>query len=258
MKPGKDTISFVESYQEKIDRLLKQATAEIVITSSYHGFDAGHIEESYVDFDLAVYDPSQALTIAELYVQFIHKLQGEQAFDGLAFIKKNDEESSNTIGALQLATQISTHPLVWLPYIVVRLDKDIPFERIKFQHGSKSQHDSLYHTATIKRSQLLSNMNYLLITDHISGGSEIVEAIQVLESFGAKVSHVITFTIRTDLFNSDERTKAFLKDHNVQLIGLRPVSPDEKGKLKPQPDVFRFGTSGPGIVPVRGLEYSSK
>jgi orotate phosphoribosyltransferase len=201
--------------------LFRAAFEDIVATASPHGLESGAIvREKYTDLDIAVRDPIQALEWAEVYAAIITEIRTRRAVDGLAFLKKDDVTSSNTIGALLLAALISTHPSLLLPYLVVRLDKDIPHERLKFPDAADL-------------STILSGLTFLVVTDHITGGGEIVATVQALEDYGARVNDVVTATVRRDILAASLHTQAFLNDRHIEVSSLAETEAqsDEHGNV---------------------------
>lgn len=176
-----------------------------VVVSTPHGLDSGQIvTEDYIDFDLAVRDPYHAARIASLYALVVSRIKRDVTVDSLAFIKKDDTTASNTIGAISLAALIATREEVWRPYVIVRLDKDIPHERIKFHDASNY-------------SELLRGLNFVLVTDHISRGREIMKAVKTLWSYDATVTGIISYSCRRDLFSRSDEIQE-LKDRDINVF----------------------------------------
>jgi orotate phosphoribosyltransferase len=197
-----------QSWRDEISYLAASVLRDIVVVATPHGLDGGIIvKEQYLDFDLTIRDPVISLDVCQLYVDVIMLIRTKLVIDGLAFIKKDDAASSNTIGAIQLATLITTHREVQLPHIVVRLDKDIPHERVKFHN-------------VVNYSSLLDGKSFVIITDHISRGFEILDTISSLESYGGRVAAVISFTRRRDIFAKNEHVKQELGKKNIELYCL--------------------------------------
>lgn len=203
-KPISALTSDIEEQRRERQLLLKAIARAIHKTATPHGLHSARIvTDDYFNFDVTVRDPADGQAVAEAYAQLLADVQRDRPLHNLAFIKKNDTLSSNTIGALMLAGLISTHPDVWLPYVVVRLDRDIPRDRIKLRTASADE-------------PVLSGRKFAVVTDHISQGDEVLEAVGVLTSLGATVTDVVTFTCRTDLYEPGQ-VKKFFETNDVRV-----------------------------------------
>lgn len=199
-------------HQAALEWEAEQLIASIVTVATPHALEGGHIQyEDYIDFDLLVRTPDQAQDVASRYSRAIQQARQSQHANALAFIQKDYAESSNTVGALQLAALVSTDRRVWLPYVVVRLDKDVPHDRIKF-HGD------------INRSTELRGYDFIVVTDHISHGSEVLDTLHTIRDFGGSTACVVTYTIREDLWEMGPVRPQFA-EQGVEVYWLAAARP---------------------------------
>ncbi len=200
------------------------------VRSCVHGLHGGAVEKAYVDFDLLVEDPTQASEVAGLFARFIVGLREYEDPTLLAFLKKNDEESRNTVGALLLAAKIASSDGVQLPYKVVRLDSEIQHQRMKFERG----------VGPLERA--LSGERVVLISDHSSRGTEVIDALDTLAEYDAKVIAVAVLTRIKHLFEESKAQQVFA-ERGVEFVYFFDVlpppddQPDALPRVVPNPSI---------------------
>jgi orotate phosphoribosyltransferase len=152
-----------------------------VITGSRRGFRSGLIKESYFDFDLYLQEPGHIDRAVDLYVAALMWLREQDAIELVAFVKKNDVDDNNTVGVLPLAAAICCDERLWLPQVIVRLDRP-PLDRVKV-HVAEGTSQPLKGTPTA------------VLVDHVTTGGELLEAVESLRILGADVKYVVTFAV---------------------------------------------------------------
>jgi hypothetical protein len=156
---------------------IKTTTSSLILDDQamvgcVRGSTGDTMRSSYFDFDIYARDPGQVNRVVELFTQAIEKLDFVKEINLLAFIKKNDIDDSKTIGLLPLAAAISTDERVWLPYITVRLGR-IGYDKIKINRN-------------IEYSNALRGKHVLVLTDHVTKGAELEEAVRAVTDSGGK------------------------------------------------------------------------
>ena len=154
-----------------------------VIKTSRRGYKSGLTDKYYVDFDNLTSDPSIAKNAVDQYVKKLDDISKYGKIDYLAFLQKN----TGTAGALKLSGALSI--VSEIPTILIRPSKEISFDKIKVPSQP-----------TNKRNEQLLGSNVVIITDHTTTGGEIIDAVNIIENNGGKVTGAITYTVRTDRF----------------------------------------------------------
>ena len=158
-------------------------------------FDQGYQRESFSDFDSCTEDAKDVKVIASLFSDVISKIKEQHKFDYLFFL---DKEGKSTIGAIKLAGLLSY--FTGKPNLIIRLDHDIVTTRLKISSEKKRK----------------EHKSGILIVDHISTGKEVVDAINIAEASGKKITDIISFTILTN--NFQEKYKIEKKE--IKIYGL--------------------------------------
>jgi hypothetical protein len=159
-----------------------------VLSGSQRGYRVGFIKPVYFDFDQYVRDPGYMMKVTQFYISVITCLMRKGTVDLLAFLKKNDIDDQSTLGVLPLIGLICTDPDIWLPHIVVRADRMLPHDRIKLDVATDRLHS-------------LEGRVVVIITDHVSSGDELYQAILDVKAYGASVSDAVAFSVWKDLFD---------------------------------------------------------
>lgn len=154
-----------------------------VIKTSWRGYLSGLTDKYYVDFDNLTSDPSTAKNVVDQYVGKLDEISKHRTINYLAFIQKD----IGTVGALKISGALSI--VSEIPSILIRPSKEISFDKIKIPSKPIN-----------KRNEQLLNSNVVIITDHITTGKEVLDAVNTVENNGGKVTGVIAFTVRTDRF----------------------------------------------------------
>jgi orotate phosphoribosyltransferase len=163
---------------------------------------AGIPETYYIDFDLIINDPYRCEEVAKLYAANILDISREDSIDLLGFLEKS---GGGTSGAIRLAGFISS--LTHIPNVLVRLARELEYEQIKLPP---------IEGKTLR--QRMTGMKVAIVTDHITTGMELLDAVDAVEYNGGKVINVIAYTMRTDLVRKTEFTS-----RQVRLISLHPL-----------------------------------
>ena len=164
-----------------------------VIKQSTHLYRKGLKEKFYFDFDNLTTDSINCRKITELYCKKIEKIKKSKDVDYLAFIEK---ASGGTVGAIRFAAAISI--FTELPNITIRLAKEISYERVKFNPPEK-----------------LKGLIGLIITDHITTGTEVLLAVDAIEENEGKISDIVTYALRVDKVNRNEFEKRNINLHFI-------------------------------------------
>jgi len=159
-----------------------------VLCGSLRGFRGGYSRSAYFDFDQYIRDPGHMVKATQYYVLILSYLVSKRGLDLLAFVKKNDMDDTNTLGVIPLIGLICSDPSLRLPHVVVRLDRLLPHDRIKLDTARG-------------RSRALEGRLVAVITDHVSRGEELYQAIVALKQYGAEVTDAVTFSVWKDLFD---------------------------------------------------------
>ncbi|MCD4845165.1 MAG: hypothetical protein K8R25_11835 [Methanosarcinales archaeon] len=175
------------------------------IKSSIRGFKSGIYDNYYIDFDIITSDPLQAKNVVEQLTYKINDIKTKQRIDYLGFLEKRIK---GTIGALQASLAISV--MTGIPHIIIRLSKELDFDRIKIPNRS-----------SLTRNSQLSGLNVVLITDHITTGNEIIKSVDTIRNNGGTVSDVITYTVRLDKLNHKK-----FEDRNLELHSIYKIPDD--------------------------------
>lgn len=188
------------------DKAMKKY-GELVLTlvdgigSSRHLLKGGKQDALFFDFDFVVEDPSTCKKIAEWFcdkIQQVAEYHGEKP-DFLAFIEK---DGIGTVGALRLSSLISS--LTGIPNIVVRLIRELPYERIKI--SKKYQ---------VENRQRLKGKNVLIISDVTTTGTELLDATKEVKANGGNVAGAIVYLSRCTI-----ETQNKLQDKGTTLYAL--------------------------------------
>ncbi len=134
---------------------------------------SGILSSHYIDFDNMTIDPFKAEDIVLLYSYKINEIIEKHPVDFLAFIEKAD---GGTTGTLKMSIAISIKTKI--PNISLRMGKELAREKLKMPYDMNSR----------------KGLKYILITDHISSGQEVLKSIKVIEENGGKVTDLITYT----------------------------------------------------------------
>lgn len=178
-----------------------------------HAYRSGLVEDYYFDFDNIVCDPVRCELVAKWYIGEIKKLS--ESANYLIFLDK--EEGSGTIGAITLAGVISIE--TGIPYILVRLGKEIPSERVKFP------------VPTNKKEEVLKNLSGVLISDHCTFGDELLRAAEAIASVGGHIKHIIVYSYRKDKLEQNKFNEK-IKDKQIRFNGFMPLG--EKPPVRPE------------------------
>jgi orotate phosphoribosyltransferase len=181
------------------ERLINEARAPGVYRSSPLLSSSGQQIEVYHDFDLLVTDPLNSKDAVELFSDEIRRIRidFEPDLSLLGFIDKK----ANTTGAIALAGAISIE--TGIPYVPIRLWKDLPSERVKLP------------STDIGRpvSQKLLGEKLALITDHSTTGTELLDAVDAVDSLGGTVTDVISYTLNEALFAEEDFRSRGIRVH---------------------------------------------
>lgn len=182
-----------------------------VIKSSFHAYKGGAQAQFFSDFDSVVTDPLRASDVVLLYCDVIEEIMRLKRVDGLVFIEKaaekDDVVGGGTIGAIQLATDISR--CVLLPFISVRSYKSLVAERIK-----------LATSAERTKATELAEASLIMVTDHCTSGTEALEAADIVEAHGGHVTDLVVYTLWPQRFRWDEFRQRDIEVHPlVELPG---------------------------------------
>lgn len=178
-----------------------------------HAYRSGLTEDYYFDFDNIVCDPVRCELVAKWYISEVKKLS-ERA-DYLIFLDK--EEGSGTVGAITLAGVISIE--TGIPYILVRLGKEIPPERVKFP------------VPTNKKAEALRELSGVLISDHCTFGDELLRAADAIAVVGGHVKNIIVYSYREDKLKQSKFYEE-IEPREIRFNGFMPLS--EKPPIRPE------------------------
>jgi len=167
-------------YIESRHRLAFAFNDSSIVRQSKHRLRGGEEATFYFDFDIATNDPQSCADIVRNYSAKILEITTKRKIDFIAFVEKMGRA---TVGAIRLAGAISID--VGIPSFIIRLGKELPFERIK-----------LYGRRGTPANQKLLGFNIVLITDHMTSGSEALQAVEAIEAVGGQLSDVISYTLK--------------------------------------------------------------
>lgn len=194
------------SYGEMLSRYekgrRKYFSSPGVVKTSEHMLKRGW-GEYYVDFDNATFDPTAAEDITYKYANELRKILTKKPIHYLGFIEKHE----GTAGAIKISVAVSI--LTGVPNILIRPYKDIEFERIKIPPKT-----------TKTRGKQLEGSKIVLITDHCTTGTEVLECANIVKENGGKVTDVITYTSRPKI---KENLEKFEKE-GIEFHSIYPVS----------------------------------
>jgi len=205
---------------KKLETFFREGWA---IKQSTHLYRKGLKEKFYFDFDNLTTDPINCREITELYCKEIEEIRKLRDIDYLAFIEK---ASGGTIGAIRFAAAISI--FTELPNITIRLAKEISYERVKFNPPEK-----------------LKGLIGLIITDHITTGTEVLLAVDAIEENEGKISDVVTYVLRVDRVNRNEFQRRNINLHPIYgLIGKEGDTLSSSFRVIPYEKLkYEFSTS---------------
>jgi len=164
-------------------------------------------EGYYIDFDIIVNDPQRIETVTRLYAKSIKNIPFERKPTLLCFIEKN---SGGTVGAIRIAGYLSV--LTDITNFTLRLSKMIEDEQVKIRPFLDEYDDS--------KGGKLRNSKITIITDHITSGKEVLNAIDVIEYNGGTVTDVIAYTVKK------KRLDPRFIEKNIRIISIFD-EPDE-------------------------------
>lgn len=192
---------------KRVEERAMKKYAELVLTmvegigSSRHLLKGGKQDDLFFDFDFVVEDP---LTCQKLAEQFCDKIRqvteyyGEKS-DLLAFIEK---DGIGTVGALRLSSGISS--LTGIPNIVIRLTRELPYERIKISRKHR-----------VGNRQRLKGKNVLIISDVTTTGTELLDAAKEIKANGGRIAGAIVYFSRCTI-----ETQKKLQERGITLYAL--------------------------------------
>jgi orotate phosphoribosyltransferase len=186
--------------KERINDIFERARnyfrLEGVVKMSTHLYRSGLGAPWYVDFDNIANDPVRCREATLLYAHTIEEIMRLRNVDFLGFIDKSE---GGTVGTIRLAGAISI--LTDIPSVAIRPGKDISHERLKIplQKGRIGENRACQATC-------------IILTDHCTTGSEVIESIRAAESNGVKVTDIIAYT-RSSEFDSQEFTQKGIEFH---------------------------------------------
>lgn len=182
-----------------------------VVKQSTHVFRRGGQKPYYVDFDELIHDPYIAEQIVQLFSVKIMEISNQRQIDLLGFINKY---SKGTIGALSIAGAISIFTRI--PRINIRLNKNAVSERVK-AHPEVGK----------SKREALGGAKVLVVTDHVTGGNELLNAIDSVEYIGGTVTDAMAFTTwinEINLKEFDDRgvnfTSLYILPRDIEDLGL--------------------------------------
>lgn len=171
--------------------------------SSIRGFKSGILDNEYYDFDNITSNSSQAKNVVTQLSYKIKDINNELNIDYLAFIEK---KFGGTAGALRASLAISIY--TDLPNILIRPHKEVKFDRIKIPDRRN-----------LPRKSQLSGLNIVLITDHITTGSEVVKSAEIIRNNGGNISDVVAYSTRLDRLEIEKFNESKLKLHYIYEVG---------------------------------------
>lgn len=191
---------------EAYTRALSYFKVPGVIKSSFHTFKRGAQAQYFSDFDSVVTDPFRAGDVVLLYCDVIEEIMRRKRVDGLVFIEKagekDDVAGGGTVGAIQLATDISRCAI--LPYISVRSHKSLVAERIKLTTLTERP-----------RATELAEAKLVMLTDHCTSGTEVLEAVDTVEAHGGHVTDLVVYTLWSEALRWDEFHRRNIEVHSL-------------------------------------------
>lgn len=185
----------------KYDQIRRYFELPGVIERSVHFLRSGKEAQYYANFDVIVNYPDRASNIIEFFANILSEINLERRVDFLAFIEK---QPGGTVGAIRLGAALSIR--LGIPNIVIRQSIEVVPEQVKLER-----------VPDIPAMEKLAGANLVLVTDHITGGGEIIRAIGTIEQLGGRVTDVITYTIKIAEFKG---SLSELTERNVNLHAL--------------------------------------
>ncbi|KAB2946602.1 MAG: hypothetical protein OIN84_13430 [Candidatus Methanoperedens sp.] len=158
----------------------------------------GRTSTHYIDFDNITIDPYQTEDIVYLYSYYINEIVKQNSVDFLVFIDKAD---GGTVGAIKISGAISMQTKI--PTTILRMGKERPSEKLKLPYENSYR----------------NGLKYILITDHVSGGQEVLNAIKAIKENGGIVTDVVTYTSE-DTLNVKNIEDIGVHFHTIKMIPL--------------------------------------
>lgn len=159
--------------------------------------EAGDSTLPYFDFDVYVRDPGYMESVAYWYVTAIRYIRALEEREGrrgpeiIAYIHKDYGNDPVTVGVAPLVGLVATHPDIRLPQVAVRLDRRrLPHNQVKIGEPGNM-------------GRALQGVEAVLLTDHVTGGEELLHAILALKSYGAEVRNSVVFSVWPDRFENE-------------------------------------------------------
>jgi orotate phosphoribosyltransferase len=159
-----------------------------VFKASTRLFRVGFPEPYYIDFDLIINDPYRCEEVAKYYAFNILEISRKHSVDILGFLEKS---GGGTSGAIRLAGLISS--LTHIPNVLIRLARELEYDQVK-----------LPLVEGMPLTERMSNIMVTIVTDHVTTGTELLDAVDAVEYNGGKVTNVVAYTLRTDRFEKEE------------------------------------------------------
>lgn len=175
-----------------------------IVRQSKHRLRGGEEATFFVDFDIATNDPQICAGIVQNYSAKLLEITLKRNIDFIAFIEKMGRA---TVGAIRVAGAISID--TGIPSFIIRIGKELPFEKIK-----------LYGKRGLPAKHKLTDLKIALITDHMTSGAEILQAIKIIEDAKGNVSDVLVHTLKPQ---AAEDTIKILLDKGIVFHSLNYI-----------------------------------
>lgn len=167
--------------------------------SSVRSLKSGGKAQWFFDVDPLLNDPIGCRNATLLYVEWLEKLARQKRVDCFASIEK---AGGGTVGAIRLAGAISIYS--GIPNIVIRLNKKIASEQIKLPPVDGRP-----------RKEQLQEAKVVIITDHTTTASEILNAARAIRRNGGEVTDVLAFSTRPGELRYQELEKEDIDFHSL-------------------------------------------
>ncbi len=173
---------------------------------TFENVRAGNTTDLYFNADRFLGDPKHARMAANWIKDELYRTQSEGiSINRLAFIEKME----GPVGALTMKDLSSW--ITGIPSVTIRLSNDVPDSRLAVAGDPYSDDDV---------NILKANENVAIITDTLTSGKTIFDAISVLDDCGVKVIHALALFDRK---RTETRKKFSERGIKLSVFMVPPV-----------------------------------
>lgn len=185
--------------EQRLNNYLSENTK--FCNTSRHKLKSGGKADYFLDFDMLLINSTTLQIICEKISSKIEAILNSKTIHYFAYIVKKPG-----IGMIPLAGLFSTKFMK--PNLFIYTAKKVLFEKIKLELDE----------------QLLDGNKILLFTNHITTGTEILKAVEVIKAYKGSVTDILTYT-----FKEKEFDRTYFMKNNIDIHPIM-IDPDDLPK----------------------------